>query len=69
MKYCYQAESGEVVESVTDSRSATSLIDLKRDPKGYPLVPQDVGGLGNMKKIIRSFITSHYRNDNLCFLF
>jgi ABC-type nitrate/sulfonate/bicarbonate transport system substrate-binding protein len=61
MKYCYQVESGEVVESVTESRS-TTLINLDRDPKGYPLVPQEGGNLIKSKRIIRSFLTAHYRN-------
>lgn len=63
MKYCYEVESGEIVESVAENRAATSLIDLERDPKGYPLVPQEGGNLINMKRIIRSFVTIHYRND------
>jgi hypothetical protein len=68
MKYCYQVESGEVVESVAESRSATSLIVLDRDPKGYPLVPKEDGNLITMKRIIRSFVTAHYRkiiNSNI----
>jgi hypothetical protein len=63
MKYCYQVESGEEVESVAENRSTISLIDLDRDPKGYPLVPQEGGSLINMKRIVRSFVTAHYRND------
>jgi hypothetical protein len=69
MKYCYQVESGEIVESVTENRPTISLIDLDRDPKGYPLVPQEEGNLINMKRIIRSFVTVHYRNDNQFQLF
>jgi len=69
MKYCYQVESGEIVESVTENRPTISLIDLDRDPKGYPLVPQEEGNLINMKRIIRSFVTAHYRNDNQFQLF
>jgi hypothetical protein len=61
MKYCYQVESGEVVESVAENRSVASLMDLDRDPKGYPLVPKEEGNLLNMKRIIRSFVTAHYR--------
>ena len=64
MKYCYQVESGEVIELVAENQPATSLIDLEWDPKGYPLVPQEGGNLINMKRIIRSFVTAHYRNDN-----
>lgn len=68
MKYCYQVESGDVVESVGENRATTSLIDLDRDPKGYPLVPQEGGNLMNMKRIIRSFVTVHYRNNQLKYL-
>ena len=64
MKYCYQVESGDVVASVTENRSTASLVKLDRDPKGYPLVPKEGGNLINMKRIIRSFVTAHYRNDN-----
>jgi hypothetical protein len=71
MRYCYRVESGDVesgeVESVTKNRS-TTLIDLNRDPKGYPLVPQEVGNLANMKSILRSFITIHYRKFLCLFL-
>lgn len=69
MKYCYQVESDDFVESVVENRSVSSLIPLDRDPKGYPLVPKDGGNLENMKRIIRSFITAHYRKDNLLFIF
>lgn len=62
MKYCYQVESGVEVDLVTENRSI-SLIELDRDPKGYPLVPQEGGNLMNMKRIIRSFVTAHYRNQ------
>ena len=69
MKYCYQVESGEVVESVGEVRPANFLIDLDRDPKGYPLVPPEGGNLINMKRIIRSFITLHYRKYHFSILF
>jgi hypothetical protein len=61
MKYCYQVESGVEVESVSENKSASVIIELDRDAKGYPLVPQEGGNLINMKRIIRSFITAHYR--------
>ena len=64
MKYCYQVESGEVIESAAENRATTLLIDLDQDLKGYPFVPQEGGNLINMKRIIRSFITVHYRNNN-----
>jgi hypothetical protein len=64
MKYCYQVESGEIVESVAQNRSTATLIDLDRDPKGYPLVPQEGGNLIMMRRIIQSFVTAHYRNYN-----
>lgn len=63
MKYCYEIESGEVIESVVENRSPTSLIELDQDMDGYPLVPQEAGNLINMKRILRSFITIHYRKD------
>lgn len=65
MRYCHQVETGEVVESVTENRSAPSLIELDRDAKGFPLVQKgwESGTLINMKNIIRSFVTSHYRKD------
>ena len=61
MLYCELVEEGEEVQSVAQSRMSTTLIHLDRDPKGYPLVPQEGGNLINMKRIIRSFITIHYR--------
>jgi hypothetical protein len=64
MKYCYQVESGEVVESVAEIQPVT-LMELDRDPKGYPLVPDEGGNLANMKRIIRSFVTAHYRKEDL----
>ena len=64
MKYCYRVESGDVDTTVTGNRSTAPLVELDRDPKGYPLVPKEVGNLINMKSIIRSFVTAHYRNDN-----
>jgi hypothetical protein len=69
MAYCYQEESGgKEVESVaTQNRATNTLIDLVRDPKGYPLVPQENGNLVNMKGIVRSFITAHYRKFVLFF--
>jgi hypothetical protein len=69
MRYCHQVETGEVDQSVTENRSAPSLIDLDRDPKGFPLVQKgwESGTLINMKNIIRSFITTHYRNDNFLY--
>lgn len=39
MKYCYQVETGEEVNSVTMNWSSTTLIVLDTDPKGYPLLP------------------------------
>jgi hypothetical protein len=67
MKYCYEVESGEVesgeVESAASRNRTTTLIDLDRDPKGYPLVPQEGGNLANMRHIIRSFVTTHYRKS------
>jgi hypothetical protein len=64
MRYCYEVESGADVGSHAENRSAISLMDLDRDPKGYPLVPEERGNLANMKRIIRSFVTAHYRNHN-----
>lgn len=63
MLYCYKVESGssEVESVAAQNRQSTSLIILDRDPKGYPLVPQENGNLTNMKHIVRSFITAHYR--------
>ena len=65
MQYCYQVESGEVgsgeVEPVASRNRPTALCELDRDPKGYPLVPEEVGNLANMKNIVRSFVTIHYR--------
>jgi hypothetical protein len=69
MKYCYQVETGEDVESVAENRPTNSLIDLDRDPKGYPLLPEEEGNLINMKRIVRSFITTHYRKDPLLSFF
>lgn len=67
MKYCYQVESGVEVESVSENKSASVIIELDRDAKGYPLVPQEGGNLINMKRIIRSFITAHYRKVDFIF--
>jgi len=63
MKYCAEVESGEVAPSFAENRSTVFLVELNRDTKGYPMVPEDVGNLINMKRIIRSFVTAHYRND------
>ena len=51
-------ESGEVVteKSVAKNRSSTALINLDRDPKGYPLVPQEAGNLANMKAIVTNLL-------------
>jgi hypothetical protein len=38
MRYCHQVETGEVDESVIESRSAISLIELDRDAKRFSLV-------------------------------
>lgn len=69
MRYCYQVEAGEVVESVAENRPAPSLIELDRDAKGFPLVQKgwETGTLINMKHIIRSFITIHYRKDEFLY--
>jgi hypothetical protein len=63
MRYCNRVESGEEVDSVAQSRATTILIQLDQDVKGFPLVPppQDGDTLIHMKRIIRSFITTHYR--------
>lgn len=66
MRYCYKVESGEgtgedVQLARHQNRVTTSLMDLDRDTKGYPTVPLEVGNLINMKNILRSFITIHYR--------
>ncbi|KAF8816369.1 hypothetical protein BYT27DRAFT_7208515 [Phlegmacium glaucopus] len=63
MAYCYEVESGEQVESVAQSRATTALIELERDVKGFPLLPNSCVGdtLAFIKKLIRSFITAHYR--------
>src|SRR5882762_1659131 len=63
MKYCAEVESGEVAPSFAENWSTVFLVELNRDTKGYPMVPEDVGNLINMKRIIRSFVTAHYRND------
>lgn len=63
MKYCYRVESGEEVDLVTQNRATTVLMELDRDVKGFPLVPPAREGdtLAHMKRVIRSFVTAHYR--------
>ena len=63
MKYCYRVESGEEVDSVAPNRATTILMELDRDLKGFPLVPPALEGdsLAYMKRVIRSFVTVHYR--------
>jgi len=63
MKYCYRIESGEEVDAVAPNRPANTLVELDRDVKGYPLLPpaREGDGLAYMKKLIRSFVTAHYR--------
>ncbi|KAF8800968.1 hypothetical protein BYT27DRAFT_7262523 [Phlegmacium glaucopus] len=63
MTYCYEVESGEQVELGTQSRTTTTLMELERDVKGFPLLPDTSVGdtLAFMKKMIQSFITAHYR--------
>ena len=69
MKYCYQMESGDLVESVGENRQIKTLITLDRDAKGYPLVPlpKEDDTLAHMKRVIRSFITAHYRKFHRSF--
>ena len=62
MAYCYQVESGEEAPAV-QARSAYSLMDLDRDAKGFPIL-LPVGekeSLNDIKAMIRSFVTAHYR--------
>jgi hypothetical protein len=63
MKYCYRVESGEEVDMVAQNRVIHALLDLDRDVKGYPLLPpaEEGEGLQHMKKLVRSFVTAHYR--------
>ncbi len=63
MKYCYRVEEGEEVDSVAQNRATPVLMDLDRDVKGFPLVPpaSSGDGLTYMKRVIRSFVTAHYR--------
>ena len=62
MKYCYRVESGEV-DMVAQNRLTHTLWGLDRDVKGYPMLPpaREGDALPYMKKLIRSFITAHYR--------
>jgi len=75
MKYCYEMESGERVDSAAQKRAVNSLLELARDVKGFPLLPSVEGdeGLPFMKQMIRSFVTAHYREYSnstfFCFLF
>lgn len=62
MQYCYQVESGEEAPA-GQVRSAYALMELDRDVKGFPMLPP-VGAkesLQDMKAMIRSFVTAHYR--------
>ena len=63
MKYCYRVESGEEVDMVAQNRPTHTLWELDRDVKGYPMLPpaREGDALAYMKKLIRSFITAHYR--------
>jgi len=74
MKYCYEMESGEIVDSAAQKRAINSLLELARDLKGFPLLPpvEENEGLVFMKQMIRSFVTAHYReysNSTYIFLF
>jgi hypothetical protein len=70
MKYCYRVEEGEEVESIPENRPTTVLMELNRDVKGFPLVPPASQGdsLTYMKRVIRSFVTAHYRKFTKCIL-
>jgi len=71
MKYCYRVEEGEEVESIAQNRPTAALMDLDRDVKGFPLVPPASEGdsLTYMKKVVRSFMTAHYRKFTKFILF
>ncbi|KAF8162562.1 hypothetical protein B0H34DRAFT_794366 [Crassisporium funariophilum] len=62
MQYCYQVESGEEAPA-GQARSAYRLMDLDRDLKGFPMLPPvgEKESLTDMKAMIRSFVTAHYR--------
>ncbi|KAF8801180.1 hypothetical protein BYT27DRAFT_7115471 [Phlegmacium glaucopus] len=54
MTYCYEVKSGEQVELGTQSQTTTTLMELERDVKGFPLLPDASVGdtLAFMKKMI-----------------
>jgi len=62
MQYVLDVEAGDIVEDISKVRTPSLLIELDRDAKGYPILPQESTGetLPLMKKLVRSFVTMHY---------
>ncbi|KIM34623.1 hypothetical protein M413DRAFT_33151 [Hebeloma cylindrosporum] len=63
MRYIQEVATGAVVEDISKVRSSSTLIDLELDVKGFPILPPttDGKGLAYMKRVVRSFVTAHYR--------
>jgi len=65
MRYVEELESGTIVEE-PKRQSAKTLMELETDDTGYPLLPSAVSDptkdrLEYQKRLIRSFLTNHYR--------
>jgi len=69
MRYTYRVEEGAEIDTVAQNRISHTLLELDRDVKGYPLLPvaQQGDGLHHLKRLIRSFVTAHYREHNYFF--
>lgn len=64
MKYVEEVQNGTVVEE-TQRRPVKSLIELRTDDSGFPLLPPAVSDpikdiLDYQKHLVRSFLTMHY---------
>lgn len=67
MKYVEEVKNGTVVEE-TQRRPVKSLMELRTDDSGFPLLPPAVADppkdvLEYQKHLIRSFLTAHYSTD------
>jgi hypothetical protein len=62
MQYILDIETGGLVEDVAKIRSPSTLVELDRDIKGFPVLPPALSteSLPAMRKLIRSFLTLHY---------
>jgi hypothetical protein len=65
--YVTEIESGETPEAAASGPSRPRpRIDLEHDAAGFPIIPEqaendDMEGLEYQKRVIRTFLTDHYR--------